>query len=141
MTTDDPIFHKPEKFIAAKKLLYASIFLSIINVIINNIRVSVHSRFLFLSWLVAAIVYIVIFIIIKQMGLCKKWARTVLAVWLGLDFLVGVISFFNPLVDMSILEIAIWTVKVILQAIAFIFLYSRDCQNWFNSKKYEMFGK
>ncbi len=141
MTPDDPIFHKPKNFIAAKNLLYASVFLSVIIFIINNIKLSISSNFLVLGWCVAAAAYIAMIIFIKQMGLCKKWARNVLKIWFAIAFISVIISFFSPKVNMGILEISIWAVKIVLQIIAIIFLFGKDCENWFNSKKYEMFEK
>jgi hypothetical protein len=141
MTTDDPVFHKPKSFIAAKNLLYAGIFLSVIVFILHNIRLTVRPKFLYWGWLVSALGYAIMIILIKQMGLCKKWARLVLTVWFSLGFVMVIISFFSASISMSIPEVAIWALKIVLQVIAFIFLYSIECENWFNSKKYEMFQK
>jgi hypothetical protein len=141
MTTDNPIFHKPKSFIAAKNLLYASLFLTLINVIIHNLKLNIRFNFLVLGWCVATVGFILMIIFIKQMGLCKKWARTVLTVWFAIGFISVLISFFTPRANMSIPEITIWALKMVLQVIAVIFLYGKECENWFNSKKYEMFEK
>ena len=139
MTPEGQIFHKPKSYIAAKNLLYASIFLSVINFIIYNIKLAIRPNFLFLGWAVAAAGFIVMIILVKQMGLYKKWSRTVLLVWFSIVFVSVIISFFSSRFNMSIPEVAIWTLKTVLQVIAFIFLYAKDCENWVNSKKYEMF--
>jgi hypothetical protein len=140
MTPEGPVFHKPKSYIAAKNLLYASVFLSVINFIIHYIRLGAPSN-PFVAWSSAVIGFAVTITLIKQMGFCKKWARTVLAVWLLLSFMTVAVSFFTPRLNMSILEIAIWALKTLLQVIAFIFLYNQECNTWFNSEKYEMFEK
>ena len=139
MTTDDPIFHKPKSFIAAKNLFYASVFLSVIIFIIHNIRPNLSSNFLVLGMCVAVAAYIAMIILVKQMALCKKWARNVLTIWFAISFMTMIISFFTPRANTNVVEISIWTLKVALQVIAIIFLFGKDCENWFNSKKYEMF--
>ena len=141
MTTDDPVFHKPKSYIAAKNLLYASIFLSAINFIIHNIRIAIRPNFVFLGWAVAIVGYVAMIILVKQMGLCKKWARNVLTVWFSLGFLTMIISFFSARANTNILETVIWALKTMLEVLAIIFLFGKDCKNWFNSKKYEMFQK
>jgi drug/metabolite transporter (DMT)-like permease len=141
MSFSDPIFQKPQKFITAKKLLYAGIALSFTIFIIHNIRLTVRPKFLFLGWVVLAIGYIAMLILVKQMDLCRKWARAVLAVWFGLSFIGTILSWFSPQFNQSIIEITIWAMKIVLQTIAFIFLYSKESENWFNNSKYEMFRK
>ncbi len=84
--------------------------------------------------------YIIIILLIKQMGLCKKWARTVLTVW----FAIGIASFPFTIIygmKMDIPEAALFSLEIVLQIIALIFLYRTECNTWFNGKKYEMFQK
>jgi hypothetical protein len=137
MMIDGPIFHKPKSFIAAKNLLYASIFLSVIDFIIYNLRLSTRPNHLFLYWASAALGYAIMIIFIKQMALCKKWARNVLTILLIVVFISVVMSFFKIGYKMGILEVAIWALMTILQANAVIFLYGKECKKWFNSKKDE----
>jgi hypothetical protein len=140
MIPEGPAFHKPKSFITAKNLLYASIFLSALAMAIRYFSIGIAGQAAGIGLVLTIVSYIIIILLIKQMGLCKKWARTVLTVW----FAIGIASFPFTIIygmKMDIPEAALFSLEIVLQIIALIFLYRTECNTWFNGKKYEMFQK
>jgi hypothetical protein len=135
-----PVFHKPKSFITAKNLLYASIFLGVLAVMIRDFTLGIANSGGARALLITIAGYAIIILLIKQMSLCKKWARTVLTVW----YILVMLSYpfaFTVGFRISIPEVALLVLQAALQIIALIFLFRIECNNWFNSSKYEMFQK
>ncbi|MGI8950782.1 MAG: hypothetical protein ACR2FN_04255 [Chitinophagaceae bacterium] len=132
MTPAGPLFHKPKSFIAAKNLLYASICVGILAALLNYFTVDAANNGGVLALMLTAAGYVILFFIIKQMSLCKKWARTTLLI---LFILVTIlyIGAFKLELHMSMLEGALIVIQACLQIIALIFLYTKESNNWFNS--------
>ena len=126
-----PLFHKPMSIIAAKNILYATLFLGVINWAISQWATDIHPIAPFTAVIVLILTLLVVFTLIKQIGFGRKWARVVLLVLIvaGLlafpwtlpvlfkaNFLVGVLSVFQAL----------------LQLVALVFLFSPASTQWFN---------
>lgn len=126
-----PLFHKPMSIIAAKNILYASLFLGIINWVISQWATDIHTSAPFAAVIVLILTLLVVFTLIKQIGFGRKWARVVflvlfvagllafpwtLPVLFKANFLVGVLSVFQAL----------------LQLVALVFLFSPASTQWFN---------
>ncbi len=131
MNPQDPLFHKPKSIVAAKNILYATIFLGIINVVINEMTPGLGNASMIESIVITGITLAVLFVLTRQIGMGRKWARTVLLVL----FILGVIIFpfalgavFNTSLLLGILEVF----EAVLQAMALIFLFSKDSTIWFN---------
>lgn len=132
MVPPGPVFHKPKSFIAAKNLLYASIFFSVIAVLVRDFTLGIaNSGGLFALFLTAG-GYLIIIYLISQMGLCRNWARTILLIL----YIAMLISFLFALKQGSIVGLydgVLLAFQNVLQILALIFLYRRECNNWFNT--------
>jgi hypothetical protein len=132
MVPPGPAFHKPKSFIAAKNLLYASIFFAVVGVLVRDLSVGIENNGGLLALLLTAGGYLIIIFLIKQMGLCKNWARTILLIL----YIAMFISFVFALRQGSMIGIydgVILAFQQVLQILALIFLYRKDCNYWFNN--------
>ncbi|HEX4372393.1 MAG TPA: hypothetical protein VHZ50_03715 [Puia sp.] len=132
MIPPGPAFHKPKSFIAAKNLLYASLFISAIDIFLRDYSLGLANNGGFQALLLTAVVYGVVIFLIKQMSLCIKWARTVLLILFILIFVFYLFTM-KTYVAVSFYEEALLVLQFILQILALIFLYRRECNTWFNS--------
>jgi hypothetical protein len=136
MIPSEPLFHKPKDIIAAKNIIYATMFLGVIGWVIskmsNGLPDQVNSQNGMIDGLIVTIVNLLIqFILARQIGLGKKWARTV---YLILFVLGIVISFFMlPMFKVIILLAVVYLIQMILQILTLRFLYSQKSTHWFNS--------
>jgi hypothetical protein len=131
MNPQDPIFHKPKSIVAAKNILYATIFLGIVNVVINEMTPGLGNASTVEGVAIAGITLVIIFILTKQIGMGRKWARTVFLIL----FILGIIIFpfvLGPIFTISLLLGILEIFQAILQAIALLFLFSKDSREWFN---------
>lgn len=117
--------------IAAKNIMYATLFLGVINWVISQLAADIHPNAPIPAVIVLILTLLVVFTLIKQIGFGRKWARVVLLVLIvaGLlafpltlpvlfraNFLVGVLSVLQGL----------------LQLVALVFLFSPSSTQWFN---------
>jgi hypothetical protein len=137
MVPAGPAFHKPKSFIAAKNLLYAAIFLGVLAIAVRNFIFDNKTKNWQLGLLIAVAGYAVMIFLIKQVALCKKWARTVLTVWLVLIIIYLVITFIEGYV-MNIIESTLAGLQAGLYIGALVFLYKKECSTWLNSTKDEL---
>jgi hypothetical protein len=131
MNPQNPLFHKPKSIVAAKNILYATIFLGIVNVVINEMTPGLGNASTVEGVAIAGITLVIVFILTKQIGMGKKWARTVFLVL----FILGIILFpfaLGPIFKTSLLLGILEVFQAILQAIALLFLFSKDSREWFN---------
>jgi hypothetical protein len=135
MIPDGPVFHKPKSFITAKNLLYASIFLGVLAVMIRDFSLGIANNGGAGALFITIAGFVIIILLIKQMSLCKKWARTVLTAWYILVIVLYPFAF-TAGYRMSIPEVALLILQAALQIIALIFLFRKECNNWFNGSKY-----
>lgn len=134
MSPQGPLFHKPKSIIAAKNILYASVFLGILGSLIGEFSTDLQN-YSSLRGLVITIGSLgLLLIAIRQLGLGRKWARTVLLILL----LFGLLSapIYAPfLFRNSLLLGFLFVLQCILQITALAFLYSKESNVWFNSFK------
>ncbi len=131
MLPSDPLFHKPKDIIAAKNILYATIFLGIINWVVGKMTTGLSSYSDSKEIIITILTLIIIFILTKQIGLGKKWARTVFLVL----FILGIIVFpfaVIPLFKSNLLLGVLFVFQALLQMLALKFLFSRKSTHWFN---------
>jgi hypothetical protein len=138
MNPTDPIFHKPKSIIAAKNILYASIFLGIIISVISEMTIHADSYpsgqgYSSTQGLIINLVTIILlFVLARLIGLGRKWARTVylLLFILGIAlFPFGAIAIFKMNILVGILD----SLQIILQAMALKFLFSKESTHRFLS--------
>lgn len=135
MLPSDPIFHKPKDIIAAKNIIYATMFLGVIGWVIvrmsNVLPDQSSSEEGMIEGIVVTIVNLLIqFILARQIGLGRKWARTVYLVM----FILGIAAscFMIPMLKANILFAVVYLLQVILQIWTLKFLFSEKSTDWFN---------
>jgi hypothetical protein len=132
MLPPDPIFHKPKSIIAAKNILYATVFLGIINWVIGKLTTDLTGYSNSEGIIVTFLTLIVIFLLTKQIGYGKKWARTVFLIL----FILGIIIFpfaVVPLFKLNLLLGVLCVFQALLQILALKFLFTRESTHWFNT--------
>jgi hypothetical protein len=132
MNTADPIFHKPKSIIAAKNILYANIFLGLLNSVIQRWMGPSDAGMNLEALLISLVTLLLLVFLTRMIGLGKKWARTVLLILFILG--VAVFSFvLIPMIKANILTGVLSIFSAILQVIALVFLFSRDSTHWFDA--------
>ena len=134
---EGPLFHKPKSFIAARNMLHASIITGILIIIIHYLFFGAFSNSITTAFALIAIEYIVLFLITRQMSLCRNWARTIVPV-ICIVIIATYIFLFVKEPAISFLETGLFAIQVLLQITAVIFLYKEECNIWFNSRTTEM---
>jgi hypothetical protein len=132
MNPTDPIFHKPKSIIAAKNLLYASIFLIIVNSGIGEMTNSFGGYSIIQGLIINLVTIVLLFILARMIGLGRSWARTVFLILfvLGIALLLfGIVAIFKMNLLIGILDV----LQVVLQFMALKFLFSKESTHWFLS--------
>jgi hypothetical protein len=126
-----PAFHKPKSFIAAKNIIYASIVIGVLGIILRDFNLGIAANGGIPALVTAALGYLFIILLVKQMALCKKWPRIVLTVLFA--FMIMAIPWlFKQESKSGTLDITLYIFQNVLQVIAVIFLFRRECTEWFN---------
>src|ERR1700722_8952790 len=124
MLPEGPLFHKPSSIIAAMNILYATLFLGIINWAIGKWGTNPPPSSPIEEAVVALVMLGIIFSLIKLIGLGKKWARVVLLVLLVLDILIFPAAL-GPIFKFNLLVGVLYVFQFLLQAVALFFLFSK----------------
>jgi hypothetical protein len=131
MLPEGPLFHKPLSIIAAMNILYATLFLCIINWAIGKWGTNPPPSSPVEEAVVALVTLGIFFSLIKLIGLGKKWARVVLLVLFVLDILIFPAAL-GPIFKFNLLVGVLTIFQALLQAVALVFLFSRASTQWFN---------
>jgi hypothetical protein len=129
-----PLFHKPASIVAAKNILYAGLFLTILTWALGWWTTAVYAQAPVQSVVTLILTVGITYALIKCIGLGMKWARVVLLVL----FLLGVAVFpwtLLVLLKASIVVAVLSLLQAILQIIALYFLFSRASTQWFDRVK------
>jgi hypothetical protein len=134
MNPEGPLFHKPNSIIAAKNILYATVFLDIISSSIGEFSAGMHN-YSSVQGLASTILSIgLLVIIIREIGLGHKWARTLFLILFILEML-SMPFYISILFNASIVLGFLFILQVLLQIVALYFLFSKKSSNWFNRFK------
>jgi hypothetical protein len=131
MLPPGPLFHKPRSIIAAINILYATLFLGAINSMISQFSNPQTGEKRAEGIVILIITIVVVFILIKQIGAGRKWARTVLLVL----FLLGLAGYLWVGLEMfriNLLVAVIALLETILQITALLYLFSKESTAWFH---------
>ena len=129
-----PLFHKPASIVAAKNILYAGLFLSILSWAIGRWTTTLYATMPVESVVILVVLVGVSFALIKCIGFGMKWARVVLLVL----FLLGLAVLpwtFIALLNASMVVAVLSLLQTILQIIALYYLFSRTSTLWFDRVK------
>lgn len=131
MLPADPLFHKPKSIIAAKNILYATLFLGIINWAISQWATDLNTSAPAQGIIILIVTLLITFILIKQVGFGRKWARVVLLIL----FIAGMLVFpwtLSILFKANMLVGVISLLQAVLEIVALVFLFSKESTQWFN---------
>jgi hypothetical protein len=131
MLPANPLFHKPKSIIAAKNTVYATMFLCIINWAVSQWTTDLNTSAPVQGIIILIVTLLVMFILIKQVGFGRKWARVVLLVL----FVAGMLVFpwtLSVLFKANLLVGVISLLQAILEILALVFLFSKESTQWFN---------
>jgi hypothetical protein len=129
-----PLFHKPASIVAAKNILYAALFLSILTWAIGRWTTTLYAATPVESVVILVVLVGITFALIKCIGFGMKWARVVLLVL----FLLGLAVLpwtFVAVLKASMVVAVLSLLQTILQIIALYYLFSRTSTQWFNRVK------
>jgi hypothetical protein len=112
--------------------LYAALFIGCVAVIVRDFILGMSNNGGVLGIALTIVGFAVIIFLIKTMDLCKKWARTVLLVWYCI--MVSTIAS-HPNLITSIVEGVLLAIQILLQIVAFFFLFSKESNLWFNKQQ------
>ncbi len=127
-----PLFHKPKSFISAKNLLYTSICIGFITLVLHKLAPGIINNGVITGLILIALGYVLLYFIIKQLSLCRKWARVALI----LDCLLITVFYlfmFKMELKASMAEWAFFVLQAIFEVMAILFLYTKESNTWFNS--------
>src|SRR5580658_2216217 len=109
MISSDPLLHKPKSIIAARNILYATIFLGVINVVIGRMTMVEGNYSNTLGLIVPIVTFILIFILTRQIGFGRKWPRSVFLVL----FTLGIVLFVFTIVPLFRANMVVGTLSII----------------------------
>jgi hypothetical protein len=144
MIPSDPVFHKPKDIIAAKNIIYATMFLGVIGWVIVKMsgvpadRMSgipsgqANPEIRMIAGAIGVVIALVIlFILARQIGLGRKWARTVYLAVIILRIVLA--CWMIQLLKANILFAVVFLLQMILALWSLKFLFSEKSTHWFNS--------
>ncbi len=132
MTSEGPLFHKPKSFLSARQTIYASIFTGVLAIAIRTLSVGIANTGGTSFITVTIVFYIIIILLVKQMSLCRKWARTATF----LLYVLGMIAYpivMSQEIKASMLVEAMLVIQAALIIYSLVLLYKKECTEWFNS--------
>jgi hypothetical protein len=129
MIPSGPLFHKPNSVLAARNILYASLFLGLLGLLISSfVQVAPFSYGSLLSNLS---LLVLLFIAIRYIGFGKTWARNLFL----LLFICNLIAsrFYLPFALGTLTALAyLFILQILLQIAALVFIYKKSSTDWFN---------
>jgi hypothetical protein len=131
MIPPGPLFHKPSSIVAAMNILYATLFLGVINWAVGQWGTTVHPVSLTGGVVILLVTLALVFGLIKMIGQGKKWARVVLLVL----FVLGLLVFpwtLGPLFKSNLLLGVLSVFQALLEIVALVYLFSPASTQWFN---------
>jgi hypothetical protein len=130
MNQNNPVFHKPKSIIAAKNIFYACLFIAFINVLVRDFTLGIALNGGILSLTITIIGFGIIIFLIREIGLRKKWARTVLLI-IFIYMLSSIYFVFKTGANTGSIEKVLFIFRQLLQILGFVFLYRKESNQWF----------
>jgi hypothetical protein len=127
-----PLFHKPKSIIAARNILYASLFLGVLGLLIREFSTVLPDPSPIRMLIFNLVILLLLFIAIRYIGFGKKWARTLFLILFIVS--AGASRIFVPFIFKASLVLAfLFILQILLQILALRYLYSKTSKEWFNS--------
>jgi hypothetical protein len=131
MLPASPLFHKPASIVAAKNILYASLFVSLINWTIAHFTTDPHLMTPAQQMAELVLTLLIVFALTKLITMGKKWARTVLLVFFLLSMAAAALAL-PAILRANILLGVLGLLLAILQVLALYYLFARTSTQWFD---------
>jgi hypothetical protein len=129
MIPSGPLFHKPNSILAAKNILYASIFLGLLGILISSFGTAASISYT--SVLSNLTLLVLLFIAVRYMGLGKTWARNLFLILFICNLIAS--RFYLPFALRTSTALAyLFILQLLLQIAALVFIYKRSSTEWFN---------
>jgi hypothetical protein len=131
MLPANPLFHKPTSIIAAKNILYASLFLTLINWTIAHFTTDPHLMSPAQQMAELVLTLLIVFTLTKLITMGKKWARIVLLAFFLLSMAAASLALPATLranILLGVLDLLL----AILQVLALYYLFARTSTQWFD---------
>lgn len=131
MQPANPLFHKPTTIVAAKNILYASLFLTLINWTVAHF--TIDPNLLSSTQQIIELVFslLIVFALTKLVTMGKKWARVVLLAFFMLSMAAGALTL-PAIFRANILLGALILLLTILQLLALYYLFAKASTHWFD---------
>jgi predicted membrane channel-forming protein YqfA (hemolysin III family) len=131
MLPPGPLFHKPKSILAARNILYASIFLLILNSLISEFSTGLQNHTSLRGIGISIGTAILLFIITRYIGLGHKWARAALLVFFIFE-IAAFLFYISPVFQLSLLVGFLFVFQCLLHLLSLIFLFNSSSNSWFN---------
>jgi hypothetical protein len=129
-----PLFHKPKSIIAARNILYASLFLGVLGFLISEFSSIMPGPLNMRTLISNLIILLLLFIATYYIGFGKKWARTLFLALFIIN--AGASPIYVPFIFKASLVIGfLFILQMLLQILAVRYLYSKTSNEWFNNFK------
>jgi hypothetical protein len=131
MIPQEPLFHKPKDIIAAKNIIYTTMFIGVVVWAIVNWSAILPDRGNPEGIVIAVVNLVIQYLLAWQIGLGRQWARTVYL----LIFILGMVGvlYMISILKSNIFLATLCLLQVILQILALKFLFSQKSTLWFHS--------
>ncbi len=131
MLPANPLFHKPPSIIAAKNILYASLFLTLINWTIAHFTTDPQVMTPAQQMAELVLTLLIVFTLTKLITMGKKWARIVLLAFFLLSVAAASLAITATL-RVNLLLGMLGLLLAILQLLALYYLFARTSTQWFD---------
>jgi hypothetical protein len=132
MIPEGPLFHKPKSIIAARNILYASLFLGVLGLLIREYSIILPDLLHIRTLISNLIILLLLFIAVRYVGFGKKWARTLFLILFIIN--IAASPLYVPFIFKTSLVLGfLFILQILLQILALRYVYSKTSNEWFNS--------
>ena len=132
MTPAGPLFHKPKSILAARNILFASLFLGILVFILRHFILPHPGQLNMLTLLSDGALLLLLYVAIHFIGFGKKWARLLFLVLFIVNLITSAI--YIPFILKANIALGFLIIlQMLLQILALVYLFSKNSRDWFNS--------
>jgi hypothetical protein len=127
-----PLFHKPKSVIAARNILYATLFLSLVSYILLHFVLQPSGHLNIRAAISSGVLLILLYIAIHSIGFGKKWALYLFVVLFIIN--IGASWIYAPFLFRTSPVLGfLFVLEMLLQILALVYLFSKASTEWFNS--------
>jgi hypothetical protein len=132
MIPTGPLFHKPKSIIAARNILYSTLFLAIVAFLLVQFALNLPGYPNMKVILSNGSLIILLYVAIRYIGYGKKWARTMFLVLFILNAVASPI-YASFIFKANLVLGFLFVLQMLLQILAIVYLFSKSSNVCFNS--------